>query len=47
MFKATPPSWSKVVLMFVSLDSYASYYLAVKASKPLVQLTDLAAKNEI
>ncbi len=46
IFKTTPPSWSKVVLMLVSLDSYAIYYLAVKASEPLVQLTDLAAKNE-
>ncbi|CAK9224495.1 unnamed protein product [Sphagnum troendelagicum] len=46
MFKTTPPSWSKVVLMLVSLDSYAIYYLAVKASEPLVQLTHLAAKNE-
>lgn len=45
VFKTSPPSWSKLLLMLVSLDSVAISYLTIKSAEPLEQLAALATEN--
>jgi hypothetical protein len=46
VFKTTPPTWSKLLLMLVSLDSVTICYLTIKSVEPLEQLAALATENQ-
>lgn len=46
VFKTTPPTWSKLLLMLVLLDSVAICYLTIKSVEPLEQLVALATENQ-
>ncbi|XP_024379061.1 uncharacterized protein [Physcomitrium patens] len=45
VFRTSPPTWSKLLLMLVSFDSVAICYLAIKSAEPLDQLGALATEN--
>ncbi|KAG0615624.1 hypothetical protein M758_5G056900 [Ceratodon purpureus] len=45
VFKTTPPTWSKLLLMLVSIDSIAICYFTMKSVEPLEQLANLATEN--
>jgi hypothetical protein len=46
VFGTSPPSWSKLLLMLVSFDSFAICYLAMKAAEPMVQLASMATESQ-
>jgi hypothetical protein len=45
VFKTSPPTWSKLLLMLVSFDSIAICYLAIKSAEPLEQLATITTEN--
>lgn len=45
VFKTSPPSWSKLLLMLVSFDSIAVCYLTIKSAEPLEQLAAITTEN--
>ncbi|KAG0571633.1 hypothetical protein KC19_VG029200 [Ceratodon purpureus] len=45
VFRTTPPTWSKLLLMLVSFDSIAICYLAIKSAEPLEKLATITTEN--